>query len=87
MYSSAAVDSKASYIESMRSGALKYQTIERREIEGAVFGNTAVITAAAHITAISKGQPVDNQLYMDVWVLRDGRWHMWVAEHQNGAMT
>ena len=76
-HSSAAVDSKASYIESMRSGALKYQTIEPREIHVRVFGNTAVITAAAHITAISKGQPVDNQLrYMDVWVLRDGRWQM-----------
>ena len=76
-HSSAAVDSKASYVESMRSGALKYQTIEPRDIQVRVFGNTAVITAAAHITAISKGQPVDNQLrYTDVWVLRDGRWQM-----------
>ena len=34
-HSSAAVDSKASYVESMRSGALKYQTIEPRDIAGA----------------------------------------------------
>jgi ketosteroid isomerase-like protein len=76
-HSSAAVDSKASYVESMRSGALKYQTIEPRDLQVRVFGTTAVITAAAHITAVSKGQPVDNQLrYTDVWVLRDGRWQM-----------
>jgi ketosteroid isomerase-like protein len=76
-HSSAAVDSKASYVESMRSGALKYQTIEPRELKVRVFGTTAIITGAAHITAVSKGQPVDNQLrYTDVWVLRDGRWQM-----------
>jgi len=76
-HSSAAVDSKASYVESMRSGALKYQTIEPRDLQVRVFGTTAVITGAAHITAVSKGQPVDNQLrYTDVWVLRDGRWQM-----------
>jgi ketosteroid isomerase-like protein len=76
-HSNALVDSKASYVESMRSGALKYQTIEPREMKVRVYGTTAVITAAARITAISRGQPVDNQLrYTDVWVLRDGRWQM-----------
>jgi ketosteroid isomerase-like protein len=76
-HSNALVDSKASYVESMRSGALKYQTIEPRDMKVRVYGTTAVITAAARITAISKGQPVDNQLrYTDVWVLRDGRWQM-----------
>lgn len=76
-HSNAMVDTKASYVESMRSGALKYQTIEPREMKVRVFGTTAVITAAAHITAVSNGQPVDNQLrYTDVWVLRDGRWQM-----------
>ena len=76
-HSSAQVDSKATYVGSMKSGALKYQTIEPREMKVRVYGDTAVITAAAHITAISNGQPVDNQLrYTDVWVLRDGRWQM-----------
>ena len=51
-HSSAAVDSKASYVESMRSGALKYQTIEPRDLQVRVFGTTAVITGAAHITAV-----------------------------------
>ena len=61
----------------MSSGALTYKTIEPRDMKVRVFGNTAVITAAAHITAVSNGQAVDNQLrYTDVWVLRDGRWQM-----------
>jgi len=76
-HSNAQVDSKATYVGSMRSGALTYKTIEPRDMKVRVFGNTAIITAAAHITAVSNGQPVDNQLrYTDVWVLRDGRWQM-----------
>lgn len=76
-HSSALVDSKASYVESMRSGALRYQAIEPREMKVRVYGTVAVITAAAAVTSISKGQTSNNQLrYTDVWVLRDGRWQM-----------
>lgn len=76
-HSSALVDSKASYVESMRSGVLKYQTIEPREMKVRVYGTVAVITAAAAVTSIFKGQTSSNQLrYTDVWVLRDGRWQM-----------
>ena len=76
-HSNALVDTKASYVESMTSGALKYQSIEPRDIKVRVYGTTAIITAAAAITSVSKGQTQNNQLrYTDVWVLRDGRWQM-----------
>jgi ketosteroid isomerase-like protein len=76
-HSNALVDTKASYVESMTSGNLKYQSIEPRDLEVRVYGDTAVITAAAAITSVSKGQTQNNQLrYTDVWVLRDGRWQM-----------
>ena len=52
-HSNAQVDSKATYVGSMSSGALTYKTIEPRDMKVRVFGNTAVITAAAHITAVS----------------------------------
>ena len=76
-HSSAQVDTKASYVDSIRTGKLKYVTIEPRDIQVRVYGTTAVITAAAAITSISNGQTLNNQLrYTDVWVLRDGRWQM-----------
>ena len=76
-HSNALVDTKASYIESMTSGALKYQSVEPREMKIRVYGTTAVIIAAAAVTSVSKGQTANNQLrYTDVWVLRDGRWQM-----------
>lgn len=76
-HSNALVDSKASYLESIRSGQLTYHTIEPREMQVRVYGDTAVITAAAAIATTSKGESVKNQLrYTDVWVRRDGRWQM-----------
>lgn len=76
-HSSASVDTKASYVGSIRSGALKYVSVEPSEMKVRVYGTTAVITAMAKVTSISNGQTMNNQLrYTDVWVLRDGRWQM-----------
>jgi ketosteroid isomerase-like protein len=76
-HSNALVDTKASYVESMTSGALKYESIEPADMKVRVYGTTAVITASAAITSVSKGQTQNNKLrYTDVWVLRDGRWQM-----------
>jgi ketosteroid isomerase-like protein len=76
-HSSAAVDDKASFIESMRSGAVKYESIEPRDLKIRVYGTTAVITGAGRFRVNARGQALDNQLrYTDVWVLRDGRWQM-----------
>ena len=76
-HSSAQVDSKASYVGSIESGDLKYQSIEPKDIKVRVYGTTAIITAEAAITSISKGQTMSSRLrYTDVWVQRDGRWQM-----------
>lgn len=76
-HSSASVDTKASYVGSIRSGALKYVSIEPGELKVRVYGTTAVITGVAKMATVSSGQTMNNQLrYTDVWVLRDGRWQM-----------
>jgi ketosteroid isomerase-like protein len=76
-HSSAAVDGKASFIDSMRSGTVKYESIEPREVQVRVYGTTAVVTGAGRFRVTARGQALDNQLrYTDVWVLRDGRWQM-----------
>ena len=76
-HSSASVDSKTTYVESMRSGAVKYESIEPRDLVVRVFGTTAVITGAGRLRVSARGQSLDNQLrFTDVWVLRDGRWQM-----------
>ena len=76
-HSNALVDTKASYVESMTSGALKYHTIDSSDMKVRVYGTTAIITASATMAVTSKGVAATNHLrYTDVWVLRDGRWQM-----------
>lgn len=76
-HSSAAVDTKATYIESMRSGRVKYESIEPRDVTVRMYGTTAVITGAGRFRVTANGAKLDNQLrYTDIWVLREGRWQM-----------
>jgi len=77
VHSSAHVDTKVSYIASIRSGELKYVSIVPDELKVRVYGNTAVVTGRGEFKAQSQGQPVNIQLrFTDVYVRRDGRWQM-----------
>ncbi len=74
-HSNALVDTKASYIESLKSGKTKYVAIEREPAKVRIYGDTAVFTGGAEMTL--RGQPATIRLrYTLVYVQRDGRWQM-----------
>jgi ketosteroid isomerase-like protein len=81
-HSSAKVDSKSSYIESMRSGEVKYQQIEREDVVMRMHGTAVVIAGRARIKVQVKG--VDRALdlrFSNVWVKRGDVWQfaLWHA--------
>jgi len=74
-HSNAHVDTKASYLASIRSGQLKYTSIVPDELSVRVYGETAVITGQAAFTSETNGQAATMRLrFTDVYVHRDGRW-------------
>ncbi len=80
-HSSAKVDSKASFLESLRSGAVKYRRIDRSDVRTQVHGDAVFVTGAAHVTVAVGGEDRQLQLrYSNVW-LRGARgwqfalWH------------
>lgn len=77
-HSSASVDSKASYLESLRSGRVVYKEVTPSDLVVRMYGSTAVITGAAIIKTTSNGgeERTSNLRYTDVWVQQDGRWQM-----------
>jgi uncharacterized protein YciI len=76
-HSSAHVDTKESYISSIRSGELKYLSIVPDDLKVRAYGNTAVVTGRAAIKSESEGQPATMQLrFTDTYVRQDGRWQM-----------
>jgi ketosteroid isomerase-like protein len=76
-HSSAAVDGKTAYIDSMKSGRTKYEAIEPSDVKVRVYGNTAIINGTAKLTVTSNGATNTFSVrYTDIWVLRDNKWQM-----------
>jgi ketosteroid isomerase-like protein len=76
-HSSAAVDSKASYLESLTSGRVTYKVIKPTDLQVRVFGDLAIIHGVAAMNVDANGQALVNTLrFTDVWARRDGRWQM-----------
>jgi ketosteroid isomerase-like protein len=76
-HSSAVVDDKASYLESLRSGKVKYLAARRDGVRIRGYGDTAVVHGHAQIEAEINGErrSLDN-LFVNVWVRRAGGWQM-----------
>ena len=84
-HSSGHVDNKASYLESITSGRLRYLSIEyeRRTFTSAAPG-IALMAGRCHIKSSEKGKPADNYLaFLAVWRIEDGAWRFlaWQSCH------
>lgn len=72
-HSSAVIDDKASYIESMRSGMVKYRTMTRGEVKVRCFGSLAIITGNAKFEVTVKGEDKTlDLLFHAIWAKREG---------------
>ena len=70
-HSSAAADNKASYIESMRSGTVKYRALRRSDVKVRTYGCLAIITGSAVVDVTNKGEDISLPLrFHSVWVKR-----------------
>ena len=70
-------ETKAQFLETLRSGRIKYEQIEPADIVVRVYGRTAVVTGRSTMHVRSGGQAQAFQIrFIEVDVLRDGRWLM-----------
>jgi len=84
-HSSAATDTKASYIAKIKSGASKYQTLKRDDIKVNIFGDTAIVTTHWLVTSIGDGKTHNtNARYIHVYVKQKGQKGKWqMVAHQS----
>lgn len=81
-HSSGVVDTKTSYLASLKAGATKYQSVDRDEIKVSIYGQTALVTCRADIKLLNRGQPVSLTLrLLHVYIRQGGRWQM--VAHQS----
>ena len=71
IHSSAAVDTKASYIESMRSGVVKYRRMERGDVKTRTYGCVAIISGHATFEVTVRGEDQTVELmFHSIWAKR-----------------
>ena len=76
-HSSARTDTKASFLDALRTGGARYLEIKRSDEIIRVHGNLAVITAIADMQVVLQGEKRQlRNRYTNVWVKRDGSWKM-----------
>ena len=74
-HSSAVVDDKTSYIESIRSGRVKYLKVERFDTLSQVYGDTVITTGRARIDVkVSDVERNLNMRYANVWIKTPKGW-------------
>ena len=70
-------DSKASYLDGIRSKKWKYQKIERPKENIQLFGDCAVVTGQVKIELLADGKPKTlNSAYTNVWIKGAKGWQM-----------
>jgi len=72
-HTTARLDTKASFIDAVKTGRSNYKSVEREDVKVRQFGDTAVVTGHA------KFHVGDNKFearYTDVYVKRNGAWQM-----------
>ncbi len=80
-HSSGSVDDKAKYINAIRSGATKYQSMKRDDIKVRVYGNTALVTCHWEVHVLAGTNKIDtNARYLHVYVKQKDGWKM--VSHQ-----
>jgi hypothetical protein len=71
-HSSAVVDTKASYIDSMQSGTVKYRVMRRSDVTVRTYGCIAIISGQGNFDVTVKGQDMAVELrFHSIWAKRD----------------
>jgi ketosteroid isomerase-like protein len=70
-------DSKAAYLEGIRSRKWVYRKIDRPKEDMQVHGDTVIVTGQVRIELLADGKPKTlNSAYTDVWVKGAKGWQM-----------
>jgi ketosteroid isomerase-like protein len=73
-HSSAVTDNKASWLESMTSGKMKYKSASFTDRKVRMIGDAALVTGAAAIEAEINGQPRSLRKFLNVWTKTPQGW-------------
>lgn len=76
-HSNGQVETRTQFLESLRSGKLRYLAAMPSDVNVRVYGDTAVVTGRVEMKVSSQGQePTVTARFTEVWVKRGGAWKL-----------
>ena len=76
-HSNAQIQDKAAFIRDIKTGAIKYVSIEPNDMKVRVFGNAAVVTGGATVHVVQNGSDLSIKIrYTATHINRSGSWQM-----------
>ena len=82
-HSTGDTDTRAVFIDNLKTGVRKYHKVDHESMDVRLYGNAAVVTATAQIETSQKGaKPTPAHLrFIHLWIFQNGRWQM--VAHQS----
>jgi len=72
IHSSAVVDNKATYTDSMKSGTVKYRVMRRSDVTVRTYGCIAILSGLGNFDVTVKGQDLAVEIrFHSIWAKRD----------------
>ena len=66
---------KAEWIQDLKSGGIKYESIDERDVKVNTYGNTAIMNSMASVKLVSNGKPIAGDYRATfVYVKHEGNW-------------
>jgi ketosteroid isomerase-like protein len=76
-HSNGQIETRAQFLESLRSGKLRYLAAVPSDVNVRVYGETAVVTGRAEMKVSSQGQELTvTARFTEVWVKSGGAWKL-----------
>jgi hypothetical protein len=76
-HSNASVQNKAEFISDIKTGKIKYLTVEASDQKARVFGTMAIVTGGASVHVIQNGNDLTFKIrYTNTHINRGGAWQM-----------
>lgn len=80
-HASGAIETKQKYIDRLRSGKQRYDSLTHENIKVVLYGDSAVAHSLVRVTGVNDSGPFnDHVMMMHLWVKQSGSWRL--AAHQ-----
>jgi ketosteroid isomerase-like protein len=71
------VESKAQFLDALKSGKLKYKTLKDEERQVRIHGDTGIVSGTVHIVVDASGMVFDVRVvFTELWVKKGNAWKM-----------